>query len=221
MAEPLKIVLIGPGRLGHAIAVLASQDPSLKITATLCRTSERSTLSCDILIDVSLASAFAANIQWALSLKKPIVIGTTGLSPNDHDLLLNASKYIPIFYAPNFSLGMALMRKLAALTSNHLKNASIDLIETHHAQKKDAPSGSALALAKTIDSPVNIHSLRSGKIIGEHTLLFNTPEERITISHEAHSRDAFARGALAAVRFLSSCTPGLYGMDDLLLCHMP
>ena len=91
--------------------------------------------------------------------------------------------------------------------------SDIDLIETHRAGKKDAPSGTALLLAQT--TPAKIHSVRSGEILGEHTLIFNNAFERLTLSHEVHSREAFARGALAAAHFLIGKQPGLYSMDNL------
>ncbi|HSX10956.1 MAG TPA: dihydrodipicolinate reductase C-terminal domain-containing protein [Chlamydiales bacterium] len=197
----IKIGLIGAqGRLGRTIAAL---HPILPIT----RTTPRVGLDCDIFIDVSAPSALLEN----LSLNKPIVIGTTGHL--DFAPIERAAKYLPIFYAPNFSLGIALLRRAAAEIARNFP-CDIDLIESHHATKKDAPSGTALQLAK-IAPNVHIHSIRSGKIIGEHTLLFNTAEERITLSHETHSRDTYARGALAAAHFLVDKPPGLYTMDNL------
>ncbi len=218
--NPLRIALIGAsGRLGQAIAGLALQSPGFSLSAAIGRNSDRSSLSCDLLIDASSADALSENLQTALSLQKPIVVGTTGIA--DFTPLEKAALQIPVFYAPNFSLGMALMNKLAReIAAKFHSDAHIDLIETHHTRKKDAPSGAALLLSKTVQeasrSPVKIHSLRSGSVVGEHTLLFNTAEERLSITHEAHSREAFARGALAAARFLVRQPPGLYGMDNLL-----
>lgn len=101
-------------------------------------------------------------------------------------------------------------------------NADIDLIETHHNQKKDLPSGTALSLEKTLRAKgktPTIHSIRSGQIVGIHELIFNTTEEKISFTHTSHSRDAFAKGALAAAAFLLKQPPGLYGMDNLLGLH--
>lgn len=198
----IKIGLIGAqGRLGRAIAALQS-------VAAVTRTTSRHGLDCDLLIDVSSHEALSEN----LSARKPMVIGTTGHS--DFSLIEEAAKHLPIFYSPNFSLGVALMRKWALEISRKFP-ADIDLIETHHTQKKDSPSGTALYLAQGLPD-VQIHSIRSGKIIGEHTLIFNNGSERLTLSHETHSRDAYARGALAAARFLIGKPPGLYTMDHLL-----
>ena len=198
----IKIGVIGAeGRLGRTIALL---EPVVPIT----RTTPRLNLDCDVLIDVSSSEALLEN----LSANRPMVIGTTGHL--DFAPIAQAAKNLPIFYTPNFSLGIALLRKIAREVATHF-GGDIDLIETHHAQKKDAPSGTALALAQFLPN-VNIHSIRSGKIIGEHTLIFNNGEERLTLSHEALSRETFARGALAAARFLVGKPPGLYTMDNLL-----
>lgn len=235
----LHIAIIGAtGRLGRAIGAYALKDPSFQIVAALTHPNSFH-LDCDygallhlpplnlpvsasvsppapdLLIDASLPSALKQNLSLALSLQKPIVVATTGLSEADRQLLEETSCQIPLFYAANFSLGMALLHKLVLDIAQYFPSAEIDLIETHHTQKKDTPSGSALSLAKAISS-ARIHSIRSGQIIGEHEIRFNTPEERLTLSHQAHSREAFARGALTAARFLAQQSPGLYGMEELL-----
>lgn len=203
----VKIGLIGAsGRLGKAIADLTPVTPIL-------RTTSRKNLNCDVLIDVSSTEALLEN----LSAGKPIVIGTTGHV--DFSPILEASKHLPIFYAANFSLGIALMHQLAKLAAEKFPS-EIDLVETHRSKKKDAPSGTALALAKTVGN-ARIHSIRTGDVVGEHTIRFQTAEERITISHEAHSRAAFARGAIAAAHFLIGKPAGLYGMDNLLAQELP
>lgn len=211
----LKIGLIGAGgRLGKEIAAL--YKPTLSFTRDF---PARPDPTIDLYLDVSDKDALSHNLSVALSLKKPLVVGTTGHL--NLSSLLEASQEIPIFYAPNFSLGLALMKKLSVeLAKKFHREAHIDLIETHHTQKKDAPSGSALLLAKAVEqnhsSKVNIHSIRSGQTVGEHTLFFNSAEEKLTLSHEAHGRISFAKGALAAAFFLASKPPGLYGMDELL-----
>lgn len=197
----IKIGLIGSeGRMGKTLAALHPVIPVGKKTP-------RSSIDCDVLIDFSSHQALLEN----LSAKKPIVIGTTG-----HLTLASieeAAKHVPIFYSSNFSLGAAILHEVAKFISKHFP-ADIDLIETHHATKKDAPSGTALHLAKSLKDP-KIHSIRSGTVIGEHTLIFNNAQERLTLSHQVHSRDAFARGALAAAYFLMGKPAGLYSMDDL------
>jgi 4-hydroxy-tetrahydrodipicolinate reductase len=197
----IKIGLIGAeGKLGKAIAAI---HPTLPIV----RSTPRNTLECDVLIDVSSPTALLEN----LSAHKPMVIGTTGHL--DFSPIEQAAQHLPIFYSPNFSLGIALLRKISLDVARHFPG-DINLIESHHAQKKDAPSGTALQLAR-IAPNIHIHSIRSGKILGEPTLIFNNAEEKLTLSHEVHSREAYARGALAAARFLIGKPPGLYGMDNL------
>lgn len=245
VSPPLKVALIGAtGRFGKAIATLLLQDPRFELAAAIAHpasphlhldfgaflqlppnrlsiTADRESVQCDLYLDVSIPKALYKNLLFAHAAKRPIVIGTTGLSQKDHEEMRKTAEDIPLFYAPNFSLGIAILRKLASETARRFPAyGHIDLIETHHAQKKDSPSGSALLLAQTIQesttASLQIHSLRSGQIIGEHTLLFNTPDERLTLSHQAHNRDAFARGALEAALFLSRQPPGFYTMDSLL-----
>jgi 4-hydroxy-tetrahydrodipicolinate reductase len=197
----IKIGLIGSeGRMGKTIATLHPIIPVEKKTA-------RTSIDCDVLIDFSSHLALLEN----LSAKKPIVIGTTGHPTLE--VLEKAAEHLPIFYASNFSLGAAILNEMAKFVSKHFP-ADVDLIETHHAAKKDAPSGTALHLAKSLKDPT-IHSIRSGTVIGEHTLIFNNAQERLTLSHQVHSREAFARGALAAAYFLVGKPAGLYSMDDL------
>lgn len=239
--KPLRIGLFGAsGRLGQAIAELLLIDPRFSLTAALTHSrsfhlgtdigillhqkplglslTDQLQTKIDLLIDVSLPEGISERLPLASTHKLPLVIGTTGLSKSDFQLLQQFSSQIPIFYSANFSIGIALLHKFARAMSRFFP-AHVDLIEKHHSQKKDAPSGTALSLAKTVEeasaTPVKIHSLRSGQIMGEHTLLFNTSEELLTLTHEVHSRKAFAKGALEAALFLKSQKPSLYGMDDL------
>ena len=159
------------------------------------------------------------HLEIALAVKRPLVIGVTALPEETHTLIAKASQTIPIFYSPNFSLGIALLKKFAEFMAHSFHpNADIDLIETHHNQKKDAPSGTALSIAEALEEKgkkPTLHSIRSGQTVGIHELIFNTAEEQISLTHTAHSRDAFARGALSAAAFLVKQPPGLYGMEDL------
>ncbi len=217
----VKLGLIGStGRMGTAIRALAAQDPAFSIGASFHSGHlPDPTAPVDLFLDVSLPSALSHNLRAAILCKKPLVVGTTGHA--NLDMLKEASQFIPIFYSPNFSLGMALMRRAAVEFGRKFPHAArIDLIETHHTEKRDAPSGSAKTLAAAIrevhPAPVHIQSIRSGNLAGEHSLHFNTDEERLTLIHQAHSRDAFARGALAAAQFLAKQPSGFYGMDDLI-----
>ena len=218
-AKIVRIGLIGStGRFGKAIAAL--RDPSVQISALYHRAHPADgDEKVDLFLDVSTVSALPHNLQVALLTKKPIVIGTTG---HPHlESLKEAARSIPVFYAANFSLGMALMQRAAGEFARRFhRTASIALTESHHADKKDAPSGSALIIARSIEkthpAKVEIQSIRSGQIVGKHELHFRSFEEHLTLVHEAQSRDAFARGALEAARFLAVQSPGFYTMDDLI-----
>jgi 4-hydroxy-tetrahydrodipicolinate reductase len=163
---------------------------------------------------------------------KPLVIGTTGHSEEERQQITSASHKIPILYSPNFSLGIALCLKAVAKMGAALYGSStIDIIETHHLHKKDIPSGTSCALADAIHKgkafpegssarerdkqQIVIHSIRSGEVTGEHTVIFECGHERIELKHIAHSRDAFAHGALLGARFLARQPPGLYSIRDL------
>ena len=206
---PIKVAIFGAhGRLGRSIAN--------RIAHPFVLDSEP-----DLYIDASLPPAVPKHVLLAVETKRPIVIGVTGLPAETHSLLSDAAQSIPVFYSSNFSLGALLLKKFAAfIAASFHEEANIDLIETHHVQKKDAPSGTALDIASVLQSggkAPTIHSIRSGQIVGKHELIFNTSEEELSLTHTAHSRDAFARGSFIAASFLLTKPPGLYGMDDLVL----
>ncbi len=232
----MKIALFGAsGRLGRTIAALIAKEEDLILAEAIAHAGSASLGSlingipitaafqgnADLFIDVSLAKAFPLSLEAALKKKKPIVIGVTALSGGQMQHIRLISQKIPVFYTPNFSLGMAIFRRISLEAARRFHaSGTADIIEAHHSKKKDAPSGSALLLSQELEASgksAHIHSIRSGQIIGEHSLLLNCDEERLEIRHTVHSREAFARGALAAVRFLSNQKSGLYGMDDLFV----
>ncbi|MFI5334644.1 MAG: 4-hydroxy-tetrahydrodipicolinate reductase [Chlamydiales bacterium] len=216
--------------LGKDLGLLVGEQPTHTLLSQLV---DAFAEECDVLIDFSSTAAANSYVQAALKYGKPLVIGTTGHSTETHLNFEIAAKQIPIFYAPNFSLGMALCIEASGFFARHLKGSChVDILETHHTQKKDAPSGSALALAKSLDfggiypgtlveSPrskeaVAIHSLRRGSVVGEHEVIFECEGERLTLKHEVLSRETFAKGGLKAAKFLASASPGLYSIKDLL-----
>jgi len=191
--------------------------------------------SCDIVIDFTSPNATIGNLETARKNKKPIVIGTTGLDEKGIDKIKNASREIPVVFAPNMSVGVNLLFKLVDEVAGVLSNYDVEIIEAHHNQKKDAPSGTALKLAEIIADKLNltkiygrqgitgprkkeigIHSVRAGDIVGEHTVVFAGPGERIELIHRAHSRDTLAAGAVLAAKWLIGKKPGLYSMRDVL-----
>ncbi len=225
----IKIALIGAnGKVSKAIAQIIQDIPEFTITSGYARSPfaapflitkdlSQALSSCDIAIDFSLPSLTSDLLKAAISQQTPLVIGTTGLSQEQHDNLTQASKTLPIFYASNFSIGIAMLHKIAHLLSSNLDGSwSLDLIDIHHKHKKDAPSGTAVSIAKETKERAQIHSLRTGEIFGEHTLLAHTAEERLEIKHAALNRLVFARSALKAAAFLHHKPPGLYTMEDLI-----
>lgn len=186
---------------------------------------------CAVAIDFSVREATLHHVHAAQNAKKALLIGTTGLSPEVLRIIENAAQDIPIVLSANFSLGITLCLSLAAMLGKTLFGRStIDIFETHHVHKKDRPSGTALALAQAIgkgkiihddtSQPRNkeeiaIHSIRSGETIGEHLLVFECGHERMEIKHSAHSREAFAEGALLAAKKLVTKPAGLYTLKDL------
>lgn len=186
--------------------------------------------NCDVAIDFTSHEATENHLLAALDANKPLVIGTTGHTLEQRKAIEDAAKTIPILFSPNFSFGIALCLEVASRLGQALYGScTIDIIETHHIHKKDRPSGTALAIAHAIghgtvvledSSPrkkqeILIHAVRSGDVIGEHILIFECGHERIELKHTAHSRDAFAQGALMAAKFLAKQPPGLYALKDL------
>jgi 4-hydroxy-tetrahydrodipicolinate reductase len=188
---------------------------------------------CDVAIDFTSHEATEQHLQLALNSKKALVIGTTGHNLKQKKSIEDASQNIPILYSANFSFGIALCLEAVTRFGQALKRTcTIDIFETHHIHKKDTPSGTALTLAQALgkertirlshQSPsvsckdeIVIHSIRSGETVGEHLIVFEWGQERIELKHTAHSRDAFAEGALMGAKFLAKQPPGLYSLLDL------
>lgn len=196
------------------------------------------TIKPDVIIDFSVPVATLNILEYAKQHSIPIVIATTGFSDEQLEILKEYSKYIPIFKSANMSYDINLMAKLLAQIAPILKDSDIEIIETHHNRKIDAPSGTALLLADSINKSLNnsmeynfdrfsnrekrkeneigFSSIRGGNIVGEHTVKFYSPYETFEITHTSYSRSVFAEGALKAAKFIISKEAGLYNMDDLL-----
>ncbi len=193
----------------------------------------------DVTIDFSHPSALQDLLNFCVNKKTALVVATTGLSPLDNEILKQASENIPIFVSANMSIGINLIMNLVSETAKTLhSNFDIEIIEKHHNEKKDAPSGTALMLADEINNALNdtmnyvydrsihtekrnkndigIHSLRGGSIPGEHSIIFAGLDEIIEIKHTALSRIIFAKGALEAVKFIYNKEKGLFTMKNLL-----
>jgi len=197
--------------------------------------------SCDIIIDFSLPDAMEKLLETALEVGgRAIVIGTTGLSTHQKNLLIEASNQMPILYATNMSMGVALLNQLVATASEKLRDFDIEVVEMHHRYKKDAPSGTALTLADSaarargldLDKvrtsgrngdigerscdEIAVMALRGGDIVGRHTVGFYNDGEYVELSHTATSRDTFAKGSIRAAEWLVKQENGLYDIKDCL-----
>ena len=194
------------------------------------------TAGVDCVVDFSHHSCTGALLDFCVGRGIPLVLATTGQTDEERAAIAEAAKKIPLFFAANYSLGVALLIELAKKTAAAMPDAEIEIIEKHHDRKLDAPSGTALAIARAIQSvrpecelnlgrsgmakrsptEIGIHAIRMGNIVGEHEVMVGTQNQTITLRHEAHSRALFAEGALAAAAWLMDKGPGLYDMPDML-----
>lgn len=219
------------GKMGRVLAETALKEHDIHILCGIDNTTDTASsklnfpvlselraqeLITDVIIDFSQPAALKPLLCWCILTKTPVVIATTGLGPEEYRIIQEASKQIPVFQSANMSLGINVLSKALKLISPILGNDfDIEIIEKHHRMKKDAPSGTALLLEDSIGRSCPSHSVRAGSIPGEHTVIFAGTDEVIELTHIAYSRTIFARGALAAARFLIKQPPGLYNMNDL------
>lgn len=194
----------------------------------------------DVLIDFSEPHASLHYLDACVSYGKPMVIGTTGFSRKDHKKIRTAAIRIPVVLSPNMSSGINLLFKLCAMAGRALKDYDMEIVEVHHNKKKDAPSGTAVKLASILSGvsgitricygrsgavgerprrEIGVHAVRAGDIVGEHTVIFAGPGERLELVHRAHSRDTFASGALRSARWVIGKKAKLYSMEDVLSEH--
>ncbi len=213
-----------------------SIDPSVLVTSDI----KAFLNGCDIVIDFSLPEACEILLEAAMKTPKPLVIGTTGLSTHQLNLLKQASEAMPVLYATNMSLGVALLNKLVYQASAALEGFDIEIVEMHHKHKKDAPSGTALTLGESAahgrglelnkvrvsgrdgnigersKDEIAVMALRGGDIVGRHTVGFYNDGEFIELNHTATSRNTFSKGAIRAASWLVNKKAGLYSISDCL-----
>ena len=195
----------------------------------------------DCIIDFSSPAATIKLMEILKDVKKPVVIGTTGLSNEETEVVKKASSLFPVIHSPNMSLGVNLLFKLTEIASKALStDYDVEIFEAHHRFKKDAPSGTAKRLLEEVknnmkglscaadingregivgertSNEIGMHAMRGGSIVGEHTVFYVGMDDRLELTHRASSRDVFARGAVSAAEFLAGKTPGLYTMYDVL-----
>ena len=232
----LELVIHGcQGKMGQAVTAAAAAYPELNIgygidrnpTATHTYPVYPSIDSApgggDVIIDFSSHEAIPALLDYALKFKIPVVLASTGITPEEQRAIDKASGTIPLFQSPNFSGGINLLAACLEMLMPVLEpDFDVAITDKHHKEKKDSPSGTALLLAKAAQEAshnggtVQVDALRIGTIPGEHTVIFAGPDEIIELKHTAYSRDVFAQGALKAASYLADKPPGKYGMKDLI-----
>jgi 4-hydroxy-tetrahydrodipicolinate reductase len=228
--QPIRISLFAPnGRMGKAIAAAVAEDPGFALHQD----------HGDVLVDFSAADALDASLDRAIAASIPILIGTTGLNESADQRIADAAKQIAVLRAPNTSLGIAVLAQLVERAAYLLgPEWDIEIAETHHRMKADAPSGTAWLLGqaaargrgveleaepgrsgtnlKRASGAIGFASLRGGTVAGEHDVMFLGEKERLILSHKAENRMIFAKGALAGARFLVGKPAGLYAMRDVI-----
>jgi len=263
----VKVIICGAtGRMGQAILSLLEQEKDMTLGAALENKGHAAIgknagqwagkdqgsgiisddiksglMKGDVIIDFTTPEGTRAVLYEAVLSRKPMVIGTTGFTPEEEKNILTSSKNIPIVISPNMSIGVnVLFRTLSEVATVLGDGYDVEITEMHHRHKKDAPSGTALRMGEVIASArgttlsqvgrfsrhgivgvrpvgeISIQSLRGGDVVGEHRVIFAGAGERIDIIHRAHSRDNFAQGALLAARWVVDQPPGLYDMMDVL-----
>ncbi|MBN8728830.1 MAG: 4-hydroxy-tetrahydrodipicolinate reductase [Xanthomonadales bacterium] len=258
---PIPVVVRGAsGRMGQAIIRLLGARSDLALAAALVRAGSPATgqpaapgsnviataaldeaVEARVLLDFSIAPAFDEGLTLAVERRLAFVSGTTGLSAAQQAALDEAARSIPVLWSANFSIGVAVLARLGAQAATLLSEWDCEIIEVHHRNKKDAPSGTALALGRAVaaargidfgavaqpardgiaDAPrdpaaIGFAAIRGGDIVGEHTVLFAGAGERLELHHAATDRDIFAHGALAAAVRITRLSPGRYAFAELL-----
>ena len=247
----MKILISGAlGHMGRAVAAQASAD-GIEIVAGVdalqgdcsfpCHTSFDALPDCSgtVIVDFSRPEALTSLLAYAVKNHLPVVLATTGYTPEQEQEVDQAARQIPVFRSANMSVGVALLRHLCQEAAKVLgETFDVEIVEAHHNRKVDAPSGTALLLFDAIknayDEPryaqlgrggrnckrqhneIGIHALRGGTVTGEHEVCFFGPAERIRLSHSAEDRSVFASGALKAAAYLQGKAPGRYTMEDLI-----
>ncbi|MEM7626951.1 MAG: 4-hydroxy-tetrahydrodipicolinate reductase [Planctomycetota bacterium] len=233
------------GRMGQRLVALAGEDPDLAVAAAVDASDPdggtlAAAVGCDVLIDFTLPEGFRAALRACVEAQVPLVVGTTGLTDADQADLDAAAQTIPLIQATNFSQVVNVLNHLAAQAVKLLGDAyDLEILEAHHRYKQDAPSGTALTLAKVVadaagrdfdecvklarhgDDPrqptdITVQTLRIGDDAGQHTLFLAAPGERLELKHVSTSRDSYAAGALRAAKWLAAQKPGRYTMADVM-----
>ena len=259
MAEAVRVAVIGAaGRMGRELCHAALETEGLELAGgtvepgapeigadlgELCGAGRRIGVAAaedppgdaDVLVEFTTPEATLEHLSYG----KPHVIGTTGLSAEQRARVEEAATGVPVVFAPNMSVGVNLLREVVREMAAKLEGYDLEVVETHHRNKKDAPSGTALFLARAAaegrdqnldevavygregmaprqEGEIGVHALRGGAVVGEHRLIFYSGGEEVEVVHRALSRRTFADGAMRAAKFAAAAEPGLYSMADVL-----
>lgn len=249
-----KIIMLGcNGRMGQMITDLVAQDDEAKIVAGIDVVNNRENpypvfaalgecdVEADVIIDFSSANEFEARMDYAVEKQVPIIVCSTGLSEEQFAYMRQASEKVAVLKSANMSLGINLLLKLVKEAAEKLaaEGFDVEIVEKHHNQKLDAPSGTALALADSVNEAVGgqyeyvydrsqvrqkrgkkelgISAVRGGTIVGDHDVIFAGTDEVVTFSHTAYSRAVFAKGSIAAAKYIKGKGAGMYDMADVLM----
>lgn len=242
----IKVIINGAcGRMGCEVQKMVEAAEDLKLAARVDKMAEQSGCytdindfngDADVIIDFSNHLGTGELLDYAVKRGIPTVIATTGHTEEELDLIAKASEKVAIFHSANMSLGVALLVELAKRTAEVMPDADIEIVETHHNRKLDAPSGTALMIANELkkvrqnarfilgrsgnakreSDEIGISAVRRGNIVGIHEVLVSTDSQTITLKHEAHSRALFAEGGISAARFIIGKPAGLYDMHSIV-----
>lgn len=236
----MNIILCGYGRMGAMLESLALQSDDMNILGVvhpgLYNSAEEMPGTADVIIDFSYPGNLDGILARAARDNAAVVIGTTGYTEAQLEQIREASKELRVMHSSNYSVGVAVLKRAAAMVASALGGSfDIEIVETHHNQKVDAPSGTAKMLLKAVDPDdsydhvygregvpgargheIGIHALRGGTVAGDHSVFFFGPDETLELKHSAASRRIFALGAMRAARYVLTQPAGLYNMDNVL-----
>lgn len=242
----IKVIMNGAmGRMGKEIVKSIEESDDVKIAALIdingdgkdvLRAIDDFTGDADVIIDFSHHTAVHSVLDYAKKRNIPAVVATTGMTEEELKYIDECAEIIPVFRSANMSIGVAVLAAFAAEAARVIPDADIEIVETHHRNKLDAPSGTALLIANEIktsrpeaefvcgrsgmkkreDNEIGINSIRCGNVVGIHEVIISTAAETITLKHEAHDRSLFAKGAVSAAKFLIGKRAGLYNIKDMV-----
>jgi len=244
MSQPLRLCIYGSkGRMGQALIRCAAEDPELQVTTEVDTGDDFSAAlsQCDAVIDFSATHITPQVAKACADAGKVLVIGTTGHELAEREQINKAAQTIPLVFSPNYSVGVNTLFWLTRKATEILgPGFDLEVVEMHHRLKKDSPSGTARHLAEILaevrkldyaesarhgragivgertSDEIGVHAIRGGDVVGDHTVIYAAPGERLELTHKASSRDTFARGALRAAKWAAKQPAGLYDMQDVL-----